>query len=133
MTNDFTDRDAARILDEALEGHTPENVSLATLGHLRRALLVALAEVEAASRPKLLEHAKAGASLQRMAELAGVSIQTVRKVVVPGAAERNREWQSRTAKAGREVLGPKPARAGDLGPRLARTDRQGPSRVVAEA
>lgn len=108
---------------DQMQGDPLGGFELAQLGRLRRELQAALAEVEAAARPKLVEHAAAGVSLQRMAELAGMSIQTVRKVVVPGAAEKNREWQARTRVAGREALGEKPSRGPDTGPRVLRADR----------
>jgi hypothetical protein len=96
MTN--PDAIAARMLDEET-GFVPlDQCALGTLGDLRRALLVALEDVETAITPKLVEYRATGTSLQRLAELAGMSILTVRKAVVPGAAEKNREWQSRSRK-----------------------------------
>jgi len=133
MTNPMTE--LSRWIGQMAAGGPLSDFDLAQLGRLRRALNMALEAVDAAQKPKLREYAADGYSLQRMAELAGVSIQTVRKVVVPGAAEKNREWQSRTRKAGRELLGEKPGRGKDVGPRVQRAERDadafsGPSRVV---
>lgn len=102
--------------------NTPEDVhvDLARYGQLRRALVAAIEEVEAEIRARLPEYAADGVSQQRMAELAGMSIQTVRKIVVPGAAERNAAWQEKLRQAGRNVLGPKPGRGKDAGPRMKR-------------
>jgi hypothetical protein len=102
MTNAITE--LWRSVDQMTGGGPLSDFELAQLGRLRRELQAALKAVEVAIEPKLREHAAEGVSLQRMAELAGMSIQTVRKVVVPGAAEKNREWQSRTRLAGREAL-----------------------------
>lgn len=109
---------------------------LVDLGNLRRALLAALEDTDAAIRAKLPEYVADGYSQQRMAELAGMSIQTIRKAVVPGAAEKDRAAYDRVRKAGREALGPRPeSRGRDTSVRMRRGARDadafsGPTRVV---
>ena len=99
------------------------DVTLVQLREMRRALQAALDDVTEAMRPKLLEYASDGYSQQRMAELSGYSIQAVRRIVVPGAYEKNKAYAARAPQVGREVLGPKPARGKDAGKRVARGKR----------
>ncbi len=87
---------AARLDVDDLSNH-----GLRDLGDLHKALNAALAEVREALVPALQRAAVDGLPQQRMAELAGYSIQAVRKIVIPGARDKHADLERETRRLAR--------------------------------
>ncbi len=101
---------AARLDVDDLSNHT-----LRQLGDLHKALNAALAEVRAALVPALQRAAIDGLPQQRMAELAGYSLQAVRQIVVPGARDKDKNLEKETRRLAREARDAQRP-AGEAGP-----------------